>query len=139
MSWGDAQIITDDETLIYYAGYEHGHKVDRTKERHLGLARMPRDRYVSRDAGRNPGRLVTRPFVMKSQSLTVNANVKGEGRVRLLDANRKPLDGFDWVETIGDSVEHKIEWSDRLKAVSGKAVCLEFRLSDAQLFGFDLH
>jgi len=139
MAWGDAQIITDDETLIYYAGYEHGHKVDRTKYRHLMLARMPRDRYVSRDAGRNPGRLVTRPFVMKSQSLTVNANVKGEARIRLLDADRRPLDGFDWVEFIGDSVEHRIEWSNGLKPISGKAVCLEFRLRDAQLFGFDLH
>jgi len=76
---------------------------------------------------------------MDSQSMTVNANVKGEGRVRLLDANRKPLDGFGWVEFAGDSVEHKIEWRNRLKAVSGKAVCLEFQLRDAQLFGFDLH
>jgi len=29
------------------------------------------------------------------QSLTVNADVKGQARVRLLDADRKPLDGFD--------------------------------------------
>ncbi len=76
---------------------------------------------------------------MKSQLLTVNARVKGEARIRLLDANRKPLDGFGWVEFDGDSVEHKIEWSNGLKPISGKAVCLEFQLRDAQLFGFDLH
>ena len=103
------------------------------------LARMPRDRYVSRDAGLNAGRLVTKPLVLNSRSLSVNANVKEEGRVRLLDANRQPLDGFEWVEFTGDSVEHMIEWSNGLKAVSGKVVCLEFQLRDAQLFGIDLH
>jgi len=139
MSWGDAQIITEQETLIYYAGYKRGHKVNRTKERQLGLARMLRDRYVSRDAGPNVGRLVTKPLVLKSGSLSVNANVRGEGRVRLLDSNRKPLDGFGWVEFTGDSVEHKIEWSQGLNAVAGKPVCLEFQLKDSQLFGFELH
>ena len=138
MSWGDAQIITEQETLIYYAGYKRGHKVNRTKERQLGLARMPRDRYVSRLAGPNVGSLVTKRLVLQARSLTVNANVRGEGRVRLLDSKRTPLDGFGWVEFQGDSIEHKIEWSSGLTRVSGKIVRLEFQLKDAQLFGFDL-
>ncbi len=139
MSWGDAQVITDQETLIYYGGYKRGHKVNRTKERQLGLARMPRDRYVSRLAGPNFGRLFTKPLVLTARSLTVNANVRGEGRVRLLDSRRKPLDGFGWIEFKGDSIEHKIDWSSRLTSVSGKVVHLEFQLKDSQLFGFDLH
>ena len=57
----------------------------------------------------------------------------------MLDADRKPLVGFDWVEFAGDSVAHKIEWSQELKAVGGKPVCLEFRITNSQLFGFDLH
>ena len=105
----------------------------------LGLARMPRDRYVSRLAGPNVGRLLTKPLVLKARSLTVNANVRGTGRVRLLDTKRKPLDGFGWVEFKGDSVEHKIDWSNRLSSVSGQVVRLEFQLKDCQLFGFDLH
>ena len=68
----------------------------------------------------------------------MNANARGEGRVRLLDADRKPLDGFGWVEFKGDSIEHEIEWNSGLSRVSGKVVRLEFQLKDAQLFGFDL-
>ena len=139
MSWGDAQIITEKETLIYYGGYKRGHKVNRTKERQLGLARMPRDRYVSRLAGPNVGRLLTKPLVLKARSLTVNANVRGTGRVRLLDTKLKPLDGFGWVEFKGDSVEHKIDWTNRLSSVSGQVVRLELQLKACQLFGFDLH
>ena len=138
MSWGDSQIVTDEETLIYYAGYKRGHKVNRTKERQLGLARMPRDRYVCRLAGPNIGRLTTKPLVLKASSLTVNANVRGEARVRLLDTKRQRLDGFGWVELKGDSIEHKIEWNSGLTSLSGKVVYLEFQLRDAQLFGFDL-
>ncbi|MEE3368118.1 MAG: hypothetical protein VX346_02115 [Planctomycetota bacterium] len=66
------------------------------------------------------------------------ANARGEGRVRLLDADRKPLDGFGWVEFKGDSIGHEIEWNSGLSRVSGKVVRLEFQLKDAQLFGFDL-
>ena len=131
--------VTEMETLIYYGGYKRGHKVNRTKERQLGLARMPRDRYVSRLAGPNVGRLLTKPLVLKARSLTVNANVRGTGRVRLLNSKRKPLDGFGWVEFKGDSVEHKIDWTNRLSSVSGQVVRLEFQLKDCQLFGFDLH
>ena len=139
MAWGDEQILVDDETFIYYGGYERGHKVNRFEERHIGLARMPRDRYVSYDADINVGTLITKPLIINSESITVNANVQGECHVRLLDSNREPLDGFGWVELKGDSIEHKVEWSKKLDSISGKAVCLEFQLKNAQLFGFNLN
>jgi hypothetical protein len=139
MAWGDEQILADDETFIYYGAYERGHKVNPYEERHIGFARMPRDRYVSRDADLNVGTLITKPLIINSEYITVNANVKGECRVRLLNVNREPLDGFVWEELKGDSIEHKVEWSKKLNSISGKAVCLEFQLKNAQLFGFNLN
>lgn len=139
MAWGDEQIIVDDETYIYYGGYERGHKVARFRERHIGLARMPKDRYVSRDADLNEGYLITKPLKLKGNSLTINANVFGECKIRLLDANHKPILGYAWFELSGDSIAHRVEWSKELSAVSGKPVCLEFRMKKAQLFGFDLY
>jgi hypothetical protein len=87
----------------------------------------------------NLGTLITKPFITNSKFLTVNANVKGECRVRLLNAKREPLDAFGWVELKGDSIEHTIEWSKKLNSMSGKAVCLEFQLKNTQLFGFNLN
>ena len=138
-AWGDEQVIVGDKTYIYYAGYERGHKIDRHNERHFGLAIMPRDRYISRDADLNTGTLITKPLIVNFEQLTVNANIVGEGRVRLLNAKGKPLNDFGWAEFNGDSIEHTIEWSKNLKSIAGKAVCLEFQLRNAQLFGFDVY
>ena len=94
MAWGDEQILVGDETYLYYGGYERGHKVARYDERQIGLATMPRDRYVAREADLNPGRLVTRPLLFNGSDLTINAEVVGTLRVRLLDRDSEPLPGF---------------------------------------------
>ena len=139
MAWGDEQIIVGDDTYVYYAGYERGHKVNRFNERHIGFAQMPLDRYVSWDADLNLGTLITKPVIINADYLTVNANVKNECRVRLLDKNCKPIEGFDWVNINGDSVEHKVKWTKSLSSLSGEPICIEFQLKNAQLFGFYLY
>jgi len=139
MAWGDEQIVVDDEVYIYYAGYERGHKVKRFTERHFGFASMPKDRYVSRDAELNEGTLITKPVTFSAKAMTVNANIQGEIKIRILDANRNPIDGFESISLKGDSVKHNVKWEKDLSSLSGKIVCLEFKVNDAQLFGFDLH
>jgi len=138
MAWADEQLVVGDETFVYYAGYARGHKVARFDERQIGLARMPRDRYVSRDADLNVGRLLTKPIMLNASSLTVNANVVGSMRVRLLTADGKPKRGFDWVDLHGDAVAHKVAWKADFGSLGGEPVRLVFELKDAQLFGFDL-
>lgn len=135
MAWGDEQIIVGGETFVYYAGYARGHKVARFEERQIGLARMPRDRYVSRDAGPNTGRLLTKNLVLNGARLTVNANVVGSLRVRLLDLNGKTKSNFDWVSVQGDSTSHVLPWKAPLDR---EPVRIEFESREAQLFGFDL-
>ncbi|MDQ7817986.1 MAG: hypothetical protein RDU14_13245 [Melioribacteraceae bacterium] len=139
MAWGDEQVIVGNETFLYYGGYQRGHKVNRFEERHLCLARMPVDRYVSRDADLNTGYLITKPVLFNSEQLSVNANIKGEMRVRLLDSERNPLNDFGWVELKGDSINHEVKWKGKLSSLSGKTVCLEFQFKHAQLFSFNLN
>jgi hypothetical protein len=138
MAWGDDQILVGDETYIYYGGYQFGHKAARYEARQLGLARMPRDRYVAREADLNPGRLVTRSLSFNAGTLSVNARVVGAMRVRLLDASGQPLADYGWVELKGDSVKHPVSWPKGIAALGGKAVRLEFELTHSQLFGFQL-
>jgi len=138
MAWGDEQIIVGDQVYIYYGGYEHGHKVNRFNERHIGLAQMPIDRYVSREADFNGGSLITKQVTLNGESMTVNANVVGGLKVRLLNENREPIDGYGWVELYGDSIKHKVEWSNSLNSIAGETVCIEFQLKNSQLFGFSL-
>ena len=50
-AWIDEQVPVGDQIYLYYAGYAHGHKVNRFEERQIGLVTMKRDRYVARRAG----------------------------------------------------------------------------------------
>jgi hypothetical protein len=138
MAWADEQLVAGDETFVYYAGYARGHKVARFEERQIGLARMPRDRYVSRDADLNTSRLLTKPLVLDASSITVNANVAGAMRVRLLDQEGNPKPSFDWVEIRGDAIAHPVRWKAAVTSLRQTPVRLEFELKEAQLFGFDL-
>jgi hypothetical protein len=138
MAWGDEQVIVGDETFVYYVGYARGHKVARYDERQIGLARMPRDRYVAREADLNAGRLVTKPLLLEAASMTVNARVAGSLRIRLVDAAGKPKVGFEWTEIRGDSVAHKMTWKKDFRSLGVDPVRIEFELNNGQLFGFDL-
>ena len=137
-AWIDKQLLLGDEVRLYYCGYKWGHKHNRFEERQIGLVRMQRDRYVARQAGGQAGVLRTPPVVLSGKGLTINAKVDGELAVRLLDAQDRPLAGCDWTAIQGDRVDHPVTWDGKLGASAGRPVRLEWRLRDAQLFGFDL-
>lgn len=139
MSWGDEQIIVEDQTFIYYGGYARGHKVNRFEERQIGLAIMPRDRYVSREADLNVGTLRTKPVILEALKMTVNAKIQGKLRIRLLNRDGSTLNNFNWIEIEGDSIEHPVEWGGKLNSLVGKTVLIEFELQNTQLFGFNLY
>jgi len=140
-AWLDVQLPVGDEVYLYCGGYKFGHKMDRWEGRQIGLTRMPRDRYVSRDAGPGGGRLVTRPVILMGGRLTVNANVEGQLRVRLLGDDGEPIPGFDAADcrpVEGDSLDHPIQWKGSRSTLAGRAVRIEFIMSDAQLFAVNV-
>ena len=140
-AWMDYQLPVGDEVWIYYGGYKYGHKMDRWEGRQLGLVKMPRDRYVSRDAGAEEGTLRTPPVVLTGKGITVNADVKGNLRLRLLDADGTPLDGFDLTDceaVRGDDLAHRIRWKGTWNSVKDRPVRIDFVMREARLYGFSL-
>jgi len=142
MTWGDYQLITGDATYIYYGGYARGHKVERFTERQIGLARMKRDRYVSRSAGNKECHLQTHKLVLSGAAMTLNVNAAGGlARVQILGADGKPIKGFSFADCepiTSDSICVPVRWKRALSAIAGKPVWLEFSLLNAHLYGFDL-
>jgi hypothetical protein len=135
-------VPVDDDVFIYYGGYARGQKVERFKERQIGFARLKRDRFVSRQAGVVAGMLRTPTVVLDGTSLTLNAEIRGEARVAVLDNDGKPIQGFtpaDSQPIRGDSLAHAVRWPLSLASLKGKPVQIEFRLRDASLFSFDLN
>jgi hypothetical protein len=140
-AWIDQQLPIGNEVYLYYGGYKFGHKFDRWEGRQIGLVKMQRDRYVSRDAGPDGGSLVTPPVVLAGSGMTVNARVRGELRVALLNVDRTPVPRFaadDCQPIEGDSLTHAVQWNRPLSDLGETAVRIEFRLRDAELYSFEL-
>lgn len=144
-AWMDCQVPVGDEVYIYYGGYARGHKVERFKERQVGLARMKRDRYVSMEADGGEGRLTTETRVLAADSISVNADIFGlrdSLRVRVVDIEGVPFNGFDFTDCKpieGDSLRHDVVWANELNTLEGERVRFEFAWTNGSLFSFDLY
>jgi hypothetical protein len=141
MTWMSASTPMKEERFFYYGGYARGHKIEPQKERQIGMARMKRDRYASRSAGAAEGLLVTPPLTLEGSRLTVNAAVRGELTLRILDADGGPFPSKAHGTPgpmRGDSLAHEVLDKRRLEALRRRTIRLEFRLRDADLFGFEL-
>lgn len=141
MAWIDTFLEVGDYTYLYYGGYALGHKIGIADRRGIGLARLRRDGYISRDAGEGQGRLLTRPMRLGGGSLTLNAAAaKGEIRVAVLQEDGAPIPGFaldDCQVVRSDSVSAPVRWRKPLSSLRGRKVRLRFILRQASLYGFD--
>ena len=136
MAWFGDCVTVGDEEYIYYCGYSEGHKIG---TRQLGLGKLRKNGFVSRDAGPAAGSLLTMPVSIEADTMTINAKVDGELRVRVVDEHGKSVPGFDWSAPIrGDSVAHPATWKGRLGSLKARTVRLEFNLTKSELYGFDL-
>jgi hypothetical protein len=140
-AWIDWQLPVGGNVLMYYGGYQSGHKMNRFEERQIGVLRIPQDRYVSRRAGAEEGLLVTPPVALSARRLTVNARVAGELRVQVTDEAGAPLPGFgfsDCAPLRGDALAHVVTWPGDLSSLGGRPVRLAFRLRETDLYAFSL-
>lgn len=104
------------------------------------MAVLRKDGFVSLDAGTEEGFLRTPVAVPSGAGLTVNAVVRGELKVRLVDADGGVLQGFDWQDCAairGDSTAHRVGWHGTSAVPTGRPLSLEFSLRDGELYAFD--
>ena len=110
-----------------------------------GLAKLPRDRFVSINGGDQVGRLVTRPLGLsfKGRRLHVNAAVASDGelRVELLTYDGKTMAGFtagDCNPVRADAIDIPVRWThgSDIEAFDDSDVRIAFSLRNAKLFSF---
>jgi hypothetical protein len=100
------------------------------------------DGFVSLDAQREEGVIITRPFVFEGRKLILNADARnGYIKVGMLNSSQKPLAGFGTKKAISvtsDSVEHVVRWKDNADVgnLSGQVVRLRIEMQNAKLFSF---
>ncbi len=151
-AWIDDQLIVGDTVRLYYGGYKQGHKMNRFRERQIGLVHMPLDRYVAwLPENGKIGKITTVPLVVNRSfsQLTVNAAAEGgKLTVALTDAQTgSDLPGFGFSEcqpVDKNGLDINIQWGDeeitrkQLALLEGKTIRLQFKLENARLYAFEM-
>ena len=144
-------IVRGGRTLFYYSGYLHEHGSTRSptgddQRVGLGLAIGGQGRYAALHS--RPGEeavLLTHPFTLRGDQLSINARTHGDGRVRseILDSGGSIVVGVgsegDCDAFRGDATDSVMTWQGDASAcrkVLGESVRLRLRWRDAELFGF---
>ncbi len=142
MTWISAAVPVGDEVYFYYGGYARGHKIQMSRDRQIGLAKLRKDGYVSLSAGTETGFLLTHPIIFAGKQLFLNIDSsQGEARVEIQQPDGKPIAGYalDQCERISsNSIGHIVKWQDRtdLSTLAGKPVCLKVVLRKTDLYAF---
>ncbi len=149
-----APVVHDGKLWIYYWGenipygaeslgkIQEGWIEDgKRKQRATGLAQLRRDGFVSLTASTQDATVTTRRLTPGEGRLTVNANVRGQLRVEILDREGDPIPGFgaaDCDPVITDSLNHVISWKGQgsLSQLQERQIQIRFHLRDADLYAF---
>ena len=148
-------VVVGDEWWVYYAGFNEAlrqqYQADvQAGRRHfpaIGLAKVRREGYISRDAGAEGGTLTTRLLQPGGSQLELNAAIPDDGGVTVEVQNEQgqalPAYGSaNCTPVTGDSLRHEVRWGDRRgdDRWRGRPVRLRFHLRPSAggtaLYGF---
>lgn len=119
--------------ISLYVGYDY--RVNPVK---LFRYAIRLDGFFSWHCDYEEGFAVTKPLVFEGNELSINfaTSVAGYVRIRLLDGEGNPLEGYDSGRLFGDSVDRVVDFERPLAALSGKAVRMEISMKDAEFYAF---
>jgi len=107
------------------------------------LALLRRDGFVSLNAGKDGGELITKPFIASGNQLLLNVAVRdgGHARVEVLGDSNEPIPGFslrDCVPLKADDINQVVSWTSgaTLSQLPSQPVRLRIELNDADLYSF---
>ena len=129
-----------DELWIYYTGSRNPARGYDEWQHRIGLAVLPRDRFVSVDGPQNAGDLLTRPLDFEGDTLHLNVDAaRGRVRVAVLDESGNELDGLGMEDCVGieeDALDYRVQWKEGKGLGDTGRVRLKFELRQASLFSF---
>jgi hypothetical protein len=140
-------VETDDEIRIYSSASKVQHGKGSEAKRSgikdaasITLHTLRKDGLTFIEAQGERGRFISKPLVLLSPQLTINASTpNGEVRFQLTDMESRPVEGFTFQDSValnsGDSVDFALHWTKgRLENLVGKIVRLELQMRNARLF-----
>ena len=110
----------------------------RAKDVELARYAIRLDGFFSWRCDYEPGVVLTRPIRFEGNALSINFATSAAGyvRIRLLDADGAPIEGYDSGCLFGNSVDRTVDFSEALEKLAGKEVRMEISMRDADLYSF---
>lgn len=129
-------LIVGDKLYFYLSGRKltaGGQEITTT-----GLATLRRDGFASM---KGTGELLTAKLKFTGSYFYVNANISGELRVELLNADGTVISGYSKNEckpVKGDTVKQQVEWNSNktLTSLAGQNIRVKFYVTDGEIFSF---
>lgn len=146
VDWPSEPIILKDELWFYYTGtkfygfefaFDHEERQLVRDKMAICLAVLRRDGFISLEAEKEEGMVLTKAFELPSGELYINTDAHGgKVEVQLCDKCGEPIPGFQSVVS-GDHTEAKAAWSDGdLRSLINKSVRLRFTVKNAHLYAY---
>ena len=146
MVWAKPPIAVGDDLYFYYTGSNMSHQYqmmndEKLDQRQIGLGIIPRGRLVGYHAGDAEGELLTRPFVLKTPHLCLNADApRGEITAAVARGDGRPVPGLtkeDFAPVTGDGPDLPMVWreEDRLAALVGQPIRLRLSVRAGAIYG----
>ena len=139
---GNTLLPDGDVVRIYYSGsnYLHGGETadGLPKQRSIGMATWPRDRFVGLRAGSAGGEFLV-GLRVDGDELHVNANAEGGSLVAEVIEEGRPVPGLEasnCVPLTEDSLDHALRWRGGalLGSLKGKRAEVSVKLTNAEVF-----
>ena len=131
-------VVRGDELWFYYTGgMIYGLVTKRGTDAYaICLAVLRHDGFISLDADKSRGTVVTKPFTLKGKGLFVNADAdEGELQVEVVDGDGRVLAVS--VPLTSDLRRGRVTWEKgRFADLVGKVVSLRFKLRNGSLYSY---
>ncbi len=137
-NWGNMQSIGGvplivGDSLYFYSSGRRLNKIMWDSYTSTGLATLRRDGFVSKTAGSEKGYLTTEKIIFDGKYLFVNADVKGEFQVEVLNDKGDVIKGLtSKLDKFNSTKQYLLD----LSKVAGKEVRLRFTMTNGNLYSF---
>ena len=149
MVWAKPPIAVGDDLYIYYTGSNMSHQYqmmndEKLDKRQIGLGIVPRGRLVGYHAGEQKGELLTRPFVLTSPQLFLNADAaNGEIKAAVAHSTGKPIPGLgksDFIPITANGLDLPMKWHGQkeLDELVGQRIRLRLTVRNGAVYGLQM-
>ena len=138
-------LVVGEEIYLYYGGVTGPHtgkkfkQVERRSASMIGLCTLRRDGFVSLDAGREEGYMLSKLIEFPGGDLWINADAsRGQVVAAICDDRGRPLEGFQASAPItGDHTAAKVHFTGTsVQSLAGRSLRVLLRAREASIFSY---